>query len=376
MIIEFIASILDMIPGVGKWIGDKVRGAKDWVNPTEEMAGEIGETIKAEATAKVQGTGPAIQEKLTDEMAAVDTTAATNPISEGLSGDLMGMIDQMDLSPNLKDMFSNLVTNNESAINASGLDLGAILDSGAADGLLENLGIMTDASKETMDGTADAAIVAPVSGGHYVSGVVKGIHAGERSLYNAGWFAADTLDKGYRAKSETKSPSRVAMRNGRFWDQGLAMGVTSNMHLIGEAGEKSADTLMNTMRNVIGTIADVLNDDMDLNPTITPVLDLSNVQNGTNTLNGLFGNRSFALASANGSAIEANRLAALNRIEATTTNADVVAALGLLRGDVNNLNDAFSNTQVVLDSGALVGATARQMDNALGRINTYRGRGI
>lgn len=381
MIIEFIASILDMIPGVGKWIGDKVRGAKDWVNPTEEMAGEIGETIKAEATAKVQGTGPAIQEKLTDEMAAVDTSAATNPISEGLSGDLMGMIDQMDLSPNLKDMFSNLVTNNESAINASGLDLGAILDSGAADGLLENLGIMTDAAEETMDGTADAAsdeadIVAPASGGHYVSGVVKGVYAGERSLYNAGWFAADTLDKGYRAKSETKSPSRVAMRNGRFWDQGLAIGVTSNMHLIGEAGEKSADTLMNTMRNVIGTIADVLNDDMDLNPTITPVLDLSNVQNGTNALNGMFGNRSFALASANGSAIEANRLAALNRIEATATNSDVVAALGLLRGDVNNLNDSFANTQVVLDSGALVGATARKMDNALGRINIYKGRGI
>jgi hypothetical protein len=209
-----------------------------------------------------------------------------------------------------------------------------------------------------------------------VSGIDKGIRAGDRTLFNAGWHAADKLDEGYRARTLTESPSKVAIQNGKFYDQGLALGVIGNSSIVENAGRKTADSLLNTMRSIIGSIGDAINSDMDLNPTITPVLDLSEIQNGTNSLNGMFGNRSFSLASANGIRFEANRLEAMNKLETATTNADVVAALGLLRGDVNSLNDAFSNTQVVLDSGALVGATARKMDNALGRIKVYKGRGI
>jgi hypothetical protein len=171
------------------------------------------------------------------------------------------------------------------------------------------------------------------------------------------------------------SPSRRSKWGAEMIVRGITKGINDYSHLAVDSVKGLNDTMWDQMQWVNGTIIDALNS--DLNPTITPVLDLSEIQNGTNTINGMFGGvRSFALASANNAKFEANRLNQLNKLEMQSTNADVVAALGLLRGDVNNLNDSFANTQVVLDSGALVGATAKKMDSALGRIKVYKGRGI
>ena len=429
LIVEFIASIAEMIPGVGGMVGDWLRKAKDWVQPTEE----IGEELQNAAVQSVQGTGDSIESAVENEIGSIDVTESTTEMGEHIGGSIgdgtesglksffesdtiSGLISQYKgkFTEGLSDAYAEGGEEGASAyfsqfnLKMEDFDMKTLLgdkwseasesaaeESGkggedTANSYVDSTVDTIEDSQETITGSltgvvntaADSADTTaqtrgPESGGYYVSGIDKGIRGGERTLYNSGWFAADTVDKGYKARSQTKSPSRVAIKNGKFWDMGLALGIVRNSGIVENAGKKSAQTVMDTMRNIVGNISDAINGDMDLNPTITPVLDLSNIQNGTNAINGMFANtRSFALASANGAQFEANRLAQINRIEATSTNADVVAALGLLRGDVNNLNDSFLNTQVVLDSGALVGATARQMDNALGRINVYKGRGI
>ena len=192
---------------------------------------------------------------------------------------------------------------------------------------------------------------------------------------NAASHVASKISDVTNRKLEIRSPSKVGARVGKFWDLGIAGGIRSYATAISNSAIEVSGTVIDSMRNALETAYEYINSNEDYNPTITPVLDLSNIQNGANELNGMFGlNRTVGLASINNATFEANRLAARSQI--ASTNADVVAALGLLRGDVNNLNDSFLGTQVVLDSGALVGATARQMDNALGRIKVYKGRGI
>ena len=248
-----------------------------------------------------------------------------------------------------------------------------------------------------LDGTVDAETAAAGLGQSAVDGVDK--DSVNQGMHTAGAFGGDGLISGLNSKRtdvywaarslgsesvrgvrdgmEEKSPSKAFRQAGVFGDEGLIIGLNSLKDNVGKTAYGIGKTAVDNIAESINMMASVLNSDMDLNPTITPVLDLSNIQNGTNTLNGMFANtRSFALASANGVQFEQNRMAALMKIDAQTTNADVVAALGLLRGDVTALNDSMLNTQVVLDSGALVGATARQMDNALGRFKTLKGRGI
>ena len=61
--------------------------------------------------------------------------------------------------------------------------------------------------------------------------------------------------------------------------------------------------MINSISSSISRISDVISGDMDVEPTITPVIDLTNVRNGIGMINGAFGaNRSMNL----GMAIAAN----------------------------------------------------------------------
>lgn len=427
LIVEALASVIDLIPVFGKEWGDGIRGAKDWVQPIEEMTAEVS----AAAENGIAETGDSFQSKFDQHLRTLNFSDTASEVGEstagsfgagmdkgfesylgeaGFSNDILSMFspDQgaveasgsdtansflSSISTTLSgdetsgqaasDLFSKFTTSGEvkvSAERAGEENAGSYLDS-VMNKFLDSQSDVDESLTSTINTAGDAANSAasqkgPESGGYYVSGIDKGIRAGDRTLFNAGWHAADKLDEGYRARTLTESPSKVAIQNGKFYDQGLALGVIGNSNIVENAGRKTADSLLNTMRSIIGSIGDAINSDMDLNPTITPVLDLSEIQNGTNSLNGMFGNRSFSLASANGIRFEANRLEAMNKLETATTNADVVAALGLLRGDVNNLNDSMGGLQVVMDSGQLVGAISRPMDNALGRQNMYKKRGI
>ena len=56
-------------------------------------------------------------------------------------------------------------------------------------------------------------------------------------------------------------------------------------------------------------------------------------------------------------------------------NTEVVSAITDLRKDVNGLKDSMSNLQVVMDTGATVGALAPGIDRELGKKNIMTGRG-
>lgn len=209
----------------------------------------------------------------------------------------------------------------------------------------------------------------------------------QNAIWSAGSGVAKQFLKAYDVTSATESPSREMMWRGDMAILGLINGIYSKMANVASAGVSVANTLLDS-------VSTTLDSSMDLTPTITPVMDMSNVTASTSTLNtllssprmssglvsnigGMTANLSSMLASDAFSGFNQNQLNQQNVTETVNAqNADVVAALGLLRGDVNALNDSFANTQVVLDSGALVGATARQMDNALGRFNVYKKRGI
>lgn len=48
------------------------------------------------------------------------------------------------------------------------------------------------------------------------------------------------------------------------------------------------------------------------------------------------------------------------------TNLKITSAIDSLRNDFNNLSSKLEQMQIVMDTGALVGAIAPNMDNALG----------
>ena len=141
-------------------------------------------------------------------------------------------------------------------------------------------------------------------------------------------------------------------------------------------------SMINSISSSISRISDVINSDMDVEPTITPVIDLTNVRNGIGMINGAFGaNRSMNLGMAiaannqNGNSYQSELFGKVQDM-AEKANGKLTSAIDSLRSDFNDMASKLERMQVVLDSGALVGEIAPDMDSALGGLAKMNRRGV
>ena len=173
---------------------------------------------------------------------------------------------------------------------------------------------------------------------------------------------------------EINSPSRVFRELGNFTGLGFVSGLSDYVEKSYAAGANMANYATDGLSNAMSIVADLLNGDMDAQPTIRPVLDLSNVMRGAEQINSLFyPQRTIGLA---GQASLA--FAEYGRNGGTTVNVDnndVVEELRALRSEMAEMTERMERMRVVLDTGTLVGEMAGPMDNALGQRAARRGRG-
>lgn len=121
-------------------------------------------------------------------------------------------------------------------------------------------------------------------------------------LYQAGVRAAEAVNSGYREHLEVNSPSKVMKENGKFTIDGIIEGVKSKLKDLKTAGSFAAQTFKNSLENSLSLAEDTLGS--DLHVTVTPVLDLSEIQNGASGLSHILDNTSlYANASGLGSQI-------------------------------------------------------------------------
>ena len=181
---------------------------------------------------------------------------------------------------------------------------------------------------------------------------------------------------------EIHSPSRVFAELGMFMDEGIVVGLTKYSYRVSQASENVGRESISAISSSISKISDVINSDMDVEPTITPVIDLTNIRNGIGMINGAFGaNHSMSLGMAiaannqNGNSYQSELFGKM-RDMAEKANDKLTSAIDSLRSDFNDMTSKLERMQVVLDSGALVGEIAPDIDNALGGLAKMNRRGV
>lgn len=90
---------------------------------------------------------------------------------------------------------------------------------------------------------------------------------------------------------DVHSPSRFTKWVGKNLILGFIKGFSENEDSL----MTSMDSIVNNMRDAIGTAYDILTTDGDMNPIITPVLDLSDIQNRSKSIGTMFNSKSFQL---------------------------------------------------------------------------------
>lgn len=138
----------------------------------------------------------------------------------------------------------------------------------------------TTASSEKVGNAALKALKVTLSSGNgklvagnMVQGLKKGLTDGKSGVVKAAQKMAQEAFEAAKVTLGIKSPSRKFAEIGAYADAGFAQGLVS--------GEKNiCKTATDVMNKALREVSDLVNSDMDAQPTIRPVLDLSDIQNG------------------------------------------------------------------------------------------------
>ena len=120
-------------------------------------------------------------------------------------------------------------------------------------------------------------------------GIAIGFDDGSGPVYESAYAVGELAKKGVNDGAECASPSKATTRTGRFMGQGLINGLKEYGTRVKDAASTMAIAATDGFSDVFTRIAETVDGAMDLNPTISPVLDLSNLQYGASQIGALLG---------------------------------------------------------------------------------------
>ena len=176
-----------------------------------------------------------------------------------------------------------------------------------------------------------------------------------RAVDEAKQMAKDAQDA-LASINDSHSPSRVYMRLGSYAVDGYVLGFRNNVSKVIDSVKHTGNAGILAMRESVRKMNDMIDDEVDYRPTITPVLDLTQLTNGMQTTRGLLSELNStktdvqaALDIANAHNNELARTKAL-------ANRDYSGAFNELIKNMKNLNEtAKKNNVAVIDGDYLYG---------------------
>ena len=245
--------------------------------------------------------------------------------------------------------------------------------------------LVVNASKEVQDAAIEKILSYEPeyyqAGVFLTKGLADGILEGDGKKMTITNIADVVRDLKHKAMEELDehSPSRVFAKIGNFITLGLAEGILELSSAAEEATGEVGKDATSSLQSILNRIFDTTMEGMDANPKITPVLDLSLLEEGLATMGSMLGGNSlFGLAFGTGRAFN-NNLAARN-LALTEDSAydgnNVVDAINGLRSDVNALETAMTNMGFYVDGREMAHAIAKPMNNELNDIYIREGRGV
>ena len=190
------------------------------------------------------------------------------------------------------------------------------------------------------------------AGKNAAQGFANGMSDNSSVVTKAAEKMAGEAIKAAQRKLDEHSPSKAFYQIGDYAVQGLANALSDGSSVTYGASEDMAGSAIDGLKNTISKISDYIQNGLsDEHLTITPVLDLSNINSGMSAIDSMFAHEQAMSIAANGF----NG----NAVNGTTLN-QILAAI-----------QEFGGFNVVMDTGATVGALAPTMNSALGQIS-YR----
>ena len=255
----------------------------------------------------------------------------------------------------LKDFASNLKKVGEDAVKKF---VGAFTSETAKEDLKS---AATTLAGKAPDGAKEKKSAMMLAGNDLGNGLINGLNAKQTAVYNAGYALGQKAVQGEKDGQQSKSPSKLTIQAGKWLGEGLVIGIDKMGRAVYSSGYALGESAVKSTSSAISRIADAINTDIDAQPTIRPIMDLSDVRAGANTIGNLLNTESSVGVVAN-----AGRIGGMmNRYSQNRGIDDVVAAID----NLNKRMDNFGNTTnivngVTYDDGSNINAAVQTLVRA------------
>lgn len=336
-LVDMVASLTAVAGGIGKIAKHS--------NEIQDVGSGMAQIASSASTAASSlSVIPSIFTKMTNTISSVETalenlsnafTAAASTMQKAgvdlLDKVISGINSQKEkLGSSAKDvvkLFTNAIDGMLDTAKSSCVKLVSI----CANAISSKAGLFTSAGKDLVNGFANG-----ISANRYKAA------AQAKAMAAAAANAA-------RKELDEHSPSRVGYGIGDFFGIAFVNAIADNVKKAYDTSAKLANAAGSGLKNAFDKVSRIISGEVDVNPTIKPVLDLTNVRSGANAINGMLGLQPSVGVLANIGAVSSM----MNLRGQTASNDDVVYAINKLRRELGNIgNTSYYIDGITYDDGS------------------------
>ena len=240
---------------------------------------------------------------------------------------------------------------------------GAELLQGAIDGIKQKWPGIVEAVKGAVNSAVNAVSGMGTkllqAGKDLIQGFMDGIKSKAQDVWDAAVGVGQKAIDGVKHILGIASPSKVFKQLGKYTAQGMSIGLDKYAYMAEESASDLATGILDNVRNPLRNVADILNGEIDVNPKITPVLDLSNVMEGNKLLSNMMADQDMQI-NARSSSIAGS----VGKIQNRYDNSDVISALNGLKESLNNNGPSYTINGITYDDGSNVSAAVQTLVRA------------
>lgn len=264
----------------------------------------------------------------------------------------------------------NSITNAVASFDVSHLN--SIVTSVGALGTRASTTFTTNVENSTIKNAFDAPLNKAVSsarsgmskfydaGRYLVAGFANGIRDNIYLAQRAAIALADNTESAARSRLRINSPSKVFRKIGAGVPEGFAQGIERFSYLGARAVESMSNNAIDSASKVLSNVNAVLTDDVNTQPMIRPIVDLSNVENSSDAISSMLAMDPTVSAFSNVHSISAM----MNRNQ-NGANDDVVSAIKDLGKTIGKTSgDTYQINGITYDSGSEVSEAIQTLIHA------------
>ena len=196
-------------------------------------------------------------------------------------------------------------------------------------------------------------------GKFFVQGFVNGINNNLYLARDAGSQVGKKALEAAKRAIDSNSPSKETYKLGTYFDQGFVKGIKDFGDDIYKESYSVGDRARLGLSKAIKGVSDLILNGIDDDITIRPILDLSNVEDGVASMNGMFGTPSIGVMS------NLNAISTGMKMNRQNGGEDIISAIDRLSKNLGNTTgDTYNINGITYDEGTEISEAVKTLVRA------------